>query len=107
MVIIDLENAHDRMLRCIIQESLKAKRTLWSHIEAIQDVYDEASTNIHTPVVFLIRVTLHQGSILTSFPFAIIIYELSKSIWKIMPWYMIFTNDIVMITGTRRRIILN
>ena len=63
MVFIDLEKAYDSIPRCIIWESLEAKGVSRSHIEAIRDMCDGASTNIQTPIritkSFPVRVGLH------------------------------------------------
>ena len=104
MVFIDLEKAYDRIPRCIIWESLEAKGVSRSHIEAIRDMYDGASTNIKTPIgitkSFPVRVGLHQGSTLNPFLFAVIIDELSQSIWETVPWCMLCAEDIVLVAET-------
>ena len=65
MVFIDLEKAYDSIPRRIIWDSLKAKGISLRYIEVIQDMYDNASTNIQTPVgiseFFPVKVGLHQG----------------------------------------------
>ena len=95
---------YDSIPRCIILESLEAKGVSRSHIEAIRDMYDGASTNIQILVgitkSFPIRVGLHQGSPLSPFLFAVIIDELSKSIWDTVLWCMLFADDIVLVAET-------
>ena len=63
MVFIDLEKDYDSIPRYTIWESLVAKGVSRSHIEAIRDKYNRASTNIQTPVgitkSFPVRVGLH------------------------------------------------
>ena len=70
-------------------------------------MYDRVSTNIYTPVgmieSFPIRVGLHQGSTLSPFIFTAIMEEISKSIWEIVPWCMLFTNDIVLVAKTKEK----
>ena len=67
-------------------------------------MYNGASTNIQTLVGitehFPIGVGLHQGSILSPFLFAIILDELSKSIWETVPWCMLFADNIVLVAET-------
>ena len=46
MVFIDLEKAYDSIPQCIIWAGLEAKGVSRSHIEAIRDMFDGASTNI-------------------------------------------------------------
>ena len=84
MVFIDLEKAYDSIPRYIIWESLEKKGISQSYFDIIRDIYDGTTTNIQTPVGITrsipVRVGLHQGSTVSPFLFAIIIYELSKSI---------------------------
>ena len=101
MVFIDLEKAYDNIPGYIIRESLEKKGISQSYIEFIRDMYDGTTTNIQTPVgitrSFPVRVGLHQGSGLSPFLFAVIIDELSKSIWETVPWCMLFADDIVLV----------
>ena len=86
---IALEKSYDSIPRYNIWDSLEAKAVSWSHIEAIRDMYDGASANIQRHVgitkSFPVGVGLHQGSTLSPFLFAIILDELSKSIWETVP----------------------
>ena len=106
MVFIDLEKAYDSIPRYIIQESLEKKGISWCHIDVIRDMYDGKSTNIQTPVgitkSFPVRVVLHQGCALSPFLFAVIMNELSQSIWKIVPWCMLFADDIVLVAESSK-----
>ena len=68
-----------------ITSRIESKCTSQRYIEAIQDMYNRVSTNIHTPVSitesFPTKVGLHQGSTLSHFIFTVIIQEISKLIW--------------------------
>ncbi|CAO2830872.1 unnamed protein product [Amaranthus hypochondriacus] len=68
-------------------------------------MYDGVSTNNQTPVglteSFSIRVGLHQGSALNPFIFAVIMDEITKSIWETIPWCMLFADDIVLAAETK------
>ena len=61
-------------------------------------MYDSVSTNILTPVgiteSFSIKVELHQGSLLSPFIFTVVMEEISKSIWEIVPWCMLFADEV-------------
>ncbi len=78
------------------------------YIEAIRDIYNRVLTKIQTPVgitePFPVRVGLHQGSSLSPFIFAIIIDEISKSIWETVPWCMLFADDIVLVAESKEEI---
>ena len=70
-------------------------------------MYDKESTNIQTPMgiieSFPVKVGLHQGSTLSAFIFTIIMEEISKSIWETVPWCILFADDIVHISRTRKK----
>ena len=89
MVFIDLEKAYDSIPRSIVWDSLKGRGISLRYIEAIQDIYDRVSTNILTLVgiteSFPIKEGLHQGSVLSPFIFTVVMDEISKSIWEIVP----------------------
>ena len=50
---------------------------------------------------FSITIRLHQGSILSSFLFVIVMDELTRAIQDEIPWCMLFADDIVLIDETR------
>ena len=68
-------------------------------------MYGKVSTNIHPPVdmtkYFTSKVRLHQGSALSPFIFTVIMEEISKSIWEIVPWCMLYTHVIVLVVETK------
>src|SRR5688572_9181971 len=68
-------------------------------------MYDRVATNIHTPVgmtkSFPIKVGVDQGSALNPFIFLVIMEEISKSIWKTIPWCMLFADDIIFVVETK------
>ena len=53
---------------------------------------------------FLVKVGLHKESTLSPFVFIVIIEEISKSIWKTVPWCMLFTDDIVLVAETKEEV---
>ena len=50
---------------------------------------------------FLITIGIHQGSVLSHFFFAIVIDEITKSIYEDIPWCMLFVDVIVLIGETK------
>nr|QIA97904.1 hypothetical protein AP_R.00g000040-v1.0.a3 [Amaranthus palmeri] len=108
MIFIDLEKAYDSIPRQVIWDSLKAKGISSIYIEIIRDMYDNVSTNIQTPVglteAFPVKVGLHQGSALSPFIFAIIMDEISKSIWETVLWCMLFADDIVLVAESKEEV---
>ena len=108
MVSINLENAYDSIPRRIIWDSFKARGILPRYIEAIWDMYDRASVNIHTPVgmtePFPVKVGLHQEPALSPFIFTVNVEENFKSIWETVPWWMLFGDDIVLVVETKKEV---
>ena len=75
------------------------------YIQVIKDMYKGGKTRVRTPRGitddFCIGIGLHQGSTLSPFLFTLIIDELTKGIQDEVPWCMLFTDDIILIDGTR------
>ncbi|XP_076917378.1 uncharacterized protein LOC143577403 [Bidens hawaiensis] len=71
----------------------------------VMDMYGNTTTSVHAPVgdteLFTLEAGLHQGSALSSFLFAVILDELSKSIQKIVPWCMMFVDNIVLVAVSK------
>ncbi|XP_076904920.1 uncharacterized protein LOC143560516 [Bidens hawaiensis] len=70
------------------------------------DMYARSATSVRAPVgdtdLFPVEVGLHQGSALSLFLFAVVLDELSKSIQEILPWGMIFADDIVLVAERKQ-----
>jgi len=78
-----------------------------AHIWVVKDIYEGAKTSVKTSVGdiedFSINIELHQGPTLGQFIFTIVIDELTKDIQNEVSWYMLFTDDIVLIDKTKNR----
>src|SRR4051794_23650859 len=68
-------------------------------------MYDGALTSIHTPSgdteYFPVQVGLHQGSALSPFLFTVLLDALSGPIQNVVPWCLLFADDIVLVDETR------
>ena len=66
----------------------------------INDIYNEATTTVRSAAglteKFKVQVGLHQGSVLSSFLFAIIMDKLTEHIRKDAPYNKLFADDIVL-----------
>ena len=67
----------------------------------IRDMYEGVVTNVRTcgglMDEFPITIGVHQGSTLSHFLFAIVMDEITKSIYENILWCMLFVDDIVLI----------
>ncbi|XP_071703873.1 uncharacterized protein [Rutidosis leptorrhynchoides] len=61
-------------------------------------------THVGNTEFFEIEVGLHQGSVLSPFLFALIIYELSRGIQENIPWCLIFADDIVLVSESKNEL---
>jgi len=81
------------------------KRVPIKYIDVIKDMYDGVVGNVRTcggiTSDFSITVGLHQGSTLSPFLSVIVMDELTRAIQDEIPWYMLFTDDIVLVDETR------
>ena len=78
------------------------------HIELVKDTYDRAITIVKTTIgetsEFSITISLHQGSALILYPFALVMDELTKHIQDDIPWYILFADDIILIDKIKSRV---
>ena len=78
------------------------------YIDIIKDMYDEAVANVRTceslTSDFLISIGLHQGSLMSSFLFAIVMNELTRIIQDEIPWCILFADDIILVDEMRAEV---
>jgi hypothetical protein len=68
-------------------------------------MYDNIVTSIRTSDRdtndFLINIGLHQGSALSPYLFALVMYEVTRDIQGGIPWCMLFADDVVLVDESR------
>ncbi|XP_055824449.1 uncharacterized protein LOC129892973 [Solanum dulcamara] len=83
---------------------LESKGVSMVYIRAIKGMYVGDKTWVRMvggdSEHFSVETGLHQGSVLSSFLFALVMDELTRSIQEEVPWCMLFANDIVLIDET-------
>ncbi|GJW50259.1 retrovirus-related pol polyprotein LINE-1, partial [Tanacetum coccineum] len=104
LAFLDLEKAYGSVPRELIWKTLSDKGTPMRYIKFIQDMYEGARTCMRTLTgntkYFPVDVGLHQGLAISPYLFALILDELTKGIQESIPWCLIFTDDIVLISET-------
>ena len=50
---------------------------------------------------FLIKIGLHQGSALSPYLYALVMYEVTRDIQGDIPWCMLFADDVVLVDNSR------
>ncbi|GJS60272.1 retrovirus-related pol polyprotein LINE-1 [Tanacetum coccineum] len=102
MAFLDLEKAYDSVPRELIWKNLVDKGSSRRYIKVIRDMYDGAKTRVRTSIrnteFFPVDVGLHQGSAIRPYLFSLILDELSKEIKEDIPWCLIFSDNIVLVS---------
>ena len=70
MVFVDLEKAFDRVMRVLIESSLRTKGVVECYVKAVMEMYKEVLSRVNVDGEdsreFAVRVGIHQGSVLSS-----------------------------------------
>ena len=105
MVFIDIEKAYNRVPRDLIWWVLNKKKVLRGYIEIIKHMYEGAVTSVRTTCgetwEFPVTIGLHWGSTLSSYPFTLIMDELTAHILEEVPRYMLLADDIVLVDESK------
>ena len=87
-----MEKAFDRVLRVLIESSLRRKGVVECYVKAVIKMYQEVLSHA--------RVGIHQGSILSPFIFAVVMDVLPGEVAK-EGHAMMYTDDLVLICETK------
>ena len=71
------------------------------YITLIKDMYNDATTFVRTcdsnTTDFSINISLHQGSALSPYLFALVMDEVTRDMQGEIPWCMLFADDVVLV----------
>ena len=76
LVFVDLEKAFHKVPRVLIESSLRRKGVVECYVNTVMKVYQEVLSQVKVEgedsKKFAVRVGIHQGSVLSSFIFAVV-----------------------------------
>ena len=77
-----MEKAFDRMLRVLIETSLRRKGVVECYVKAVMEMYKEVLSHVKVEgedsKEFAVRVGIHQRSVLSPFIFAVVMDVVTK-----------------------------
>ena len=83
MMFVDLEKAFDRVPRVLIESSLRRKEVVECYMKAVIKMYqDVLKVEGQDSKEFAVRVGIHQGSILLSFIFSVVMDVVTGEVTK-------------------------
>ncbi|KAK3548323.1 hypothetical protein QTP70_010196 [Hemibagrus guttatus] len=110
-VFVDLEKAYDRVPREELWYCMRKSGVAEKYVRVVQDMYERSRTVVRCAVgqteEFNVEVGLYQGSALSPFLFAIVMDQLSEEVRQESPWTMMFADDIVICSESRKQVVEN
>ncbi|KAK3560499.1 hypothetical protein QTP86_009653 [Hemibagrus guttatus] len=104
----NLEKAYDRVPREELWYCMRKSGVAEKYVRVVQDMYERSRTVVRCAVgqaeEFKVEVGLHQGSALSPFLFAIVMDQLSEEVRQESPWTMMFADDIVICSESRKQV---
>jgi hypothetical protein len=105
MIFIDLEKGYDKVPRNVMWWALQKHKVSLKYITLIKDMYDNGVISVLTSDGdtnhFPINIGLYQGSALSPCLFALVMDEVTRDIQGGIHWYMLFTDDVVLVDESR------
>ena len=102
MVFVDFERAFDRVPREVIWWLLRRKRVLEREIKVIMEMYTTIETSVKVDYTrsesFDVKVGVHQGSILRTLLFVLVMNEVTKDIREEVMKEMLYADDTVLVS---------
>src|SRR5271157_3985417 len=108
MAFIDLEKAFDRVLRKVLQWSLRTLGVEEWIIRIIQSMYDGAMTAVKLKggesKEFEVKVGVHQGSALNPLLFTIVLEALSREFKEGLPFEILYADDLALLAESAKEL---
>ena len=102
---VDLEKAFDRVLRVLIESSLRRKGVVECYVKAVmkmnKEVLSQGKVDGEDLKEFAVRVGIHQGSILSLFIFAVMMQVVTENVVK-EERALMYADDLVLICETKK-----
>ncbi|KAK3574227.1 hypothetical protein QTP86_004304 [Hemibagrus guttatus] len=102
------KKAYDRVPREELWYCMRKSGVAEKYVRVVQDMYERSRTVVRCAVgqteEFKVEVGLHQGSALSPFLFAMVMYQLSEEVRQESPWTMMFADDIVICSESREQV---
>ena len=104
LVFVDLEKAFDRVLRVLIESSLRRKGVVECYVNAVMKMYQEVLSQVtvegEDSKEFAVRVGIHQGSILSPLVSAVVMDVVTEEVAK-EGRALMYADDLVLICETK------
>src|SRR5579863_8258923 len=102
MVFVDLEKAFDRVPRDVLWWSLRELGVEESIVRVMKSMYDGSTTpvkvkkGVSESCKFEVKLSVHQGSILSPLLFIIVLEALTRKCRKGLPYELLFADDLIL-----------
>ena len=104
LVFVDLEKVFDRVLRVLIASSLRWKGVGKCYVKAVMKMYKEMLSQVKVEgedsKEFAVRVGIHQGSVLSSFIFAVVMDVVTEEVAN-KGCALMYADDLELICKTK------
>ena len=106
---VDLEKAFDRVPREVVRWALRRAGVVEYLVTAIMAMYEEPRTMMRTCVgdseSFPVKVGVHQGSVLSSLMFSIVLDRASQDCRSGLPWELLYADDLVLLDTSKESLV--
>src|SRR5664279_590563 len=109
MAFVDLEKVFDRVPREVVWWALRKLGVDEWIVSVIKSMYEEATTavkvNGRVSNAFVVRVGVHQGSVLSPLLFIIVLEALSREFKEGLPMELLYADDLVLLADSIEELI--